>query len=80
MRRLYQKLLDSLNISGRELAVFLLALLLAFSIWLIHNLSLKYNDFLTSTVIAQCNLEGYSPVSINENDAVQPVTRSFLQI
>lgn len=70
MRRLYQKLLDSLNISGRELAVFLLALLLAFSIWLIHNLSLKYNDFLTSTVIAQCNLEGYSPVSINESDVV----------
>lgn len=70
MRRLYQKLLESLNISGRELAVFLLALLLAFSIWLIHNLSLKYNDYLTSTVIAQCNLEGHSPLSINESDIV----------
>lgn len=70
MRRLYDKLLDLFNISGRDLAVFLLALLLAFSIWLIHNLSLKYNDFLTSTVIAQCNLEGYSPVSINESDVV----------
>lgn len=70
MRKLYQKLLEKLNISGRELAVFLLALLLAFSIWLIHNLSLKYNDYLTSTVIAQCNIEGHSPVSINESDIV----------
>ena len=70
MRRLYDKLLASLNISGRELAVFLLALLLAFSIWLIHNLSLKYNDYLTSTVIAQCNIEGHSGVSLNESDIV----------
>ena len=70
MRKLYDKLLESLNISGRELAVFLLALLLAFSIWLIHNLSLKYNDYLTSTVFAQCNLEGHSPLSINESDIV----------
>ena len=70
MRRLYDRLLDSLNISGRELAVFLLALLLAFSIWLIHNLSLKYNDYLTSTVIAQCNLEGHTAVSINESDII----------
>ena len=70
MRSLYNKLLASLNISGRELAVFLLALLLAFSIWLIHNLSLKYNDYLTSTVIAQCNIEGHSGVSINDSDIV----------
>lgn len=70
MRSLYNKLLDALNISGRELAVFLLALLLAFSIWLIHNLSLKYNDYLTSTVIAQCNIEGHTGVSINESDIV----------
>ena len=70
MRKLYDKLLESLNISGRELAVFLLALLLAFSIWLIHNLSLKYNDYLTSTVRAECNIEGHSPLSLNESDIV----------
>ncbi len=69
-RRFYNKLLELLNISGRDLAVFLLALLLAFSIWLIHNLSLKYNDYLTSAVIAQCNLEGHSNVSVNRSDIV----------
>ncbi len=70
MRRLYNKLLESLNISGRDLAVFVLALLLAFSTWLIHNLSLKYNDYLTSAVIAQCNLEGHSGTSINRSEVV----------
>ncbi len=68
MRKLYNRLLESLNISGRDLAVFVLALLLAFSIWLIHNLSLKYNDYLTSTVIAQCNLEGHTGTSINRSE------------
>ncbi len=70
MRKFYNRLLESLNISGRDLAVFVLALLLAFSIWLIHNLSLKYNNYLTSTVIAQCNLEGHSNISINRSDVV----------
>ncbi len=70
MRKLYNKLLESLNISGRDLAVFVLALLLAFSTWLIHNLSLKYNDYLTSTVIAQCSLEGHAGTSINRSDVV----------
>ncbi len=70
MKKLYNKLLETLNISGRDFAVFVLALLLAFSIWLIHNLSLKYNDYLTSTVIAQCNIEGHSNVSVNRSDIV----------
>ena len=70
MRRLYNKLLASLNISGRDLAVFLLALLLAFSIWLIHNLSLKYNDYLTASVKAQCNIEGHTNVSLNSSDVI----------
>ncbi len=70
MRKLYNRLLESLNISGRDLAVFVLALLLAFSIWLIHNLSLKYNDYLTSTVVAQCNLDGHSGISINRSEVV----------
>ncbi len=70
MRKFYNKLLELLDISGRDLAVFVLALLLAFSIWLIHNLSLKYNDYLTSSVVAQCNLEGHSNVSLNHSDIV----------
>ncbi len=70
MRKLYNKLLQILNISGRDLAVFLLALLLAFSIWLIHNLSLKYNDYLTASVRAQCNIEGHSNLSLNASDVI----------
>lgn len=70
MRKLYHRLLQTLNITGRDLAVFLLALLLAFSIWLIHNLSLKYNDYLTASVRAQCNIEGHSNVSINTSDVI----------
>lgn len=54
-----------MNFDGRDWAVLLLALLLAFSIWLIHNLSLRYNEYLTVTVKAVCNLEGHSEVSSN---------------
>ena len=46
--------------------VFLLALLLAFSIWLIHNLSLKYNDYFSVSVIAECNIPGHAGVSSNK--------------
>jgi hypothetical protein len=70
MRRLYDRLLKSLNISGRDLAVFLLALLLAFSIWLIHNLALKYNNYLTASVKAECNLEGHTNISLNTSDVI----------
>jgi len=70
MRKLYNKLLALLNISGRDLAVFLLALLLAFSIWLIHNLSLKYNSYLTASVVALANIEGHADVSINHSDVI----------
>ena len=70
MRRLYHKLLELLNINGRDLAVFLLALLLAFSTWLIHNLSLKYNDYLTASVIAQTNIEGHAERSINDSEVI----------
>ena len=66
MRELFYKLLKSLGISGRDWAALLLALLLAFSIWLIHNLSLKYNDFLTVPVQAMCGIEGHSDLSSNQ--------------
>ncbi|MBO5418639.1 MAG: hypothetical protein J6A22_01020 [Bacteroidales bacterium] len=70
MKKLYQKLLDLMNISGRDLAVFLLALLLAFVVWLIHNLSLRYNDYLSVPVQAHANLNGHSSVSSNSTDVV----------
>ena len=70
MRRLYDKLLELLNINGRDLAVFLLALLLAFSTWLIHNLSLKYNDYLTASVVAQTNMDGHAGLSSNHSEVI----------
>ena len=45
--------------------MLLLALLLAFSTWLIHNLSLRYNDYLKVSVTALCNIDGHSDESEN---------------
>ncbi len=70
MRNLLNKILQFLNISGRDWAVFLLSLLLAFSIWLIHNLSLKYTEFMQASVVAECNIEGHSGVSANRCDII----------
>ena len=70
MKGLFHRLLKSLGFSGRDWAVLLLALLLAFSTWLIHNLSLKYNDFLTVPVTAKCSIEGHSDISSNQCQVV----------
>ena len=56
-----------LRIGGRDIGIFLMSLLLAFGIWLIHNLSLLYSDTMTVPVIAECNLEGHSEVSANSS-------------
>ena len=70
MKDLINRILKALNISGRDWAVLLLALLLAFSIWIIHNLSLKYNDYLTVQVVAGCRIDGHSALSSNSCDVV----------
>ena len=70
MKGLLDKFLKSIGLSGRDWAVLLLALLLAFSIWLIHNLSLKYNDYLKVSVTAQCNIDGHSDNSINSCEVI----------
>ena len=44
-----------------------MSLLLAFSIWLIHNLSLNYSDTISVPVMAQCNIDGHSDVSSNSS-------------
>lgn len=61
------KLLGRLHLDGRDISVFLMSLLLAFSIWLIHNLSLNYSDTMSVPVVARCNLEGHSNVSSNSS-------------
>lgn len=47
--------------------VFLMSLLLAFSIWLIHNLSLSYSDTISIPVVAVCNIDGHSNISSNSS-------------
>lgn len=56
-----------LHIDGRDLTVILLSLLLAFSIWLIHNLSLDYSDWVDIPVIAESNIEGHDKFSSSPN-------------
>ena len=63
MKNLFDRILKTLNISGRDWVVLLPALLLAFSIWVIHNLSLKYNDYLSVPVVAKCSIPGHSSIS-----------------
>ena len=64
------KLHQALKFNRRDWAVFLLALLLAFSIWLIHNLSLRYNDYLKVAVTAVSNIDGHSDVSENRAEVM----------
>lgn len=71
MRELLDKFIRSLKVHGRDWTVFSLSLLLAFSIWLIHNLSLDYSEFLTVRLTAECdNIEGHSTVSSNSCEVV----------
>lgn len=65
MKNLLNRLLSGLNISGRDGVVLTLSLLLAFSVWMIHNLSLKYNANLKAEVVAVSNLDGYEDVSVS---------------
>jgi len=49
--------------TGRDTAVLLSSLLVAFVIWLISNLSQSYAGTLSVPVIAECNIEGHASVS-----------------
>lgn len=66
MKDFFKRIFSSFNFDGRDWAVLLLALLLAFSIWLIHNMALKYNDNLSASVVAVSNIDGHASKSINE--------------
>ena len=68
MRDLLHKLLKSLNFSRRDGVIIILALLLAFGVWLIHNLSLRYSDYLSIPVVAKCNIDGHSDISSDKID------------
>lgn len=65
MLEVFGKISGALNISGRDAKVFIVSLLLAYSIWLIHNLSLNYSETVRIPVRAQCDIEGHSSSSSN---------------
>ena len=66
MKDFFKRIFNLLNFDGRDWAVLLLALLLAFSIWVIHNMALKYNDNLQASVVAVSNIDGHASKAINE--------------
>ncbi len=70
MKKLLSNILRKLNVNGRDLPILLLSLLLAFSIWTLHNLSLKYTEYLRMPITAQCNIEGHAAESSNKNEVV----------
>ena len=63
MKGLYHKIRELFDFNGRDWAVFLLSLLLAFTVWLIHNLSLSYSTYLSVPIVAECDILGHSNVS-----------------
>lgn len=70
MRGFINRIVKLLNLSGRDWGVFLLALLLAFSTWIIHNLSLKYSVYLKVEVVAESNIEGRSHKSLSGTEVM----------
>lgn len=54
-----------MNISGRDAKVFFVSLLLAYGIWLIHNLSLNYSEVVRIPLQAQCDINGHAWQSAN---------------
>lgn len=65
LRRFLDRTFELLKVNRRDLAVFLLALLLAFSIWFIHNVSLRYSEILTASVTAESDIAGRRGRSAN---------------
>ena len=60
MRKILDKFLELLNFGRRDGMILLLALLLAFSVWLIHKLSLEYSVYLRAEVVAVSNIDEHS--------------------
>ena len=67
MLEVFGKISRAFNIRGRDAKIFLVSLLLAFAIWLIHNLSLYYSELVRIPVIAQCDIPGHAQLSSNSS-------------
>lgn len=53
------------NFTGRDYLALGISVLLAFSVWLIHNLSLTYSNLVKCPVAVRCELDGYAKESEN---------------
>ena len=65
LKRLFEGVRRRLDLSGRDFAVMLLSLLLAFGIWFTHNLSLQYSSLVSVPVTAVSNIPGHARESSN---------------
>lgn len=65
MLDLFGKIFRTLNISGRDAKVFIVSLLLAYGIWLTHNLTMNYTELIDVPVRALCDINGHSYSSVN---------------
>ena len=65
MKDFFRRIYAYLKAHRKDLAVFVPSFLLAFSIWFIHNVSLRYSEILTATVAARSNLDGRRDISSN---------------
>ncbi len=65
MKDFLNKVYAFVKANRRDLAGFLLSFLLAFTIWFIHNISLRYSEVLTSAVSVETALPGRRNVSAN---------------
>jgi len=52
----------------RDYIALALSLLAAMLVWLIHNLSLDYSDIAQCTILAECNIDGYSEIADTPNE------------
>ncbi len=63
---MFRRLFDNLRkVNGRDAFIFVVALLVAFSIWLFHNLSQEYIDYRKVYIRVKSNIEGRSTLSSN---------------
>ena len=76
MRDLFGKISEKLNISGRDAKIFIVSLLLAFSIWLIHNLSLNYFETVRIPISARCDIDGHAYKSSNSASSCSAIRRT----
>lgn len=65
LRQWYDRLLARLHVTGRDVAVFAMSLLLASSIWLSYTIDQDYSEVLRVPVVAESNIPGRYPTSSN---------------